>query len=114
MQKTTPAAILENLNWRYATKTFNPAKKIPDDLWETLEEAIRLAPSSFGLQPWKFIVVNNPELRAKLRGAANNQKQVTDASHLVVFCRQLAPKVEDAERWMAAIVRERGVPRASL
>ncbi len=77
--------LLEALNWRYATKKFDPTRKIPADLWATLEQSLVLTPSSFGLQPWKFIVVNNPELRAKLVPASWNQTQVAEASHLVVF-----------------------------
>jgi len=73
------------LNWRYATKLFNPEKKVPDADLETLLEAIRLAPSSLGLQPWKAYVITNKEIREKLKKAAYNQLQVGDASHLFVF-----------------------------
>jgi nitroreductase/dihydropteridine reductase len=78
--------ILENLNWRYATKKFDLTKKInPEDL-ETLKEALRLTPSSYGLQPWKFLIIENQELRSKLREYSWGQAQVTDASHLFVLC----------------------------
>ncbi len=82
--------IIKNLEWRYATKEFDPAKKISDDDMHTLLESARLAPSSYGLQPWKFVVVENPELREKLKAVAWNQGQITDASHLVVLCRLAA------------------------
>ena len=78
-------ALISSLNWRYATKKFDPTKKISPEDWKTLEEALVLTPSSFGLQPWKFIVIQDPELRAKLRHHANDQAQVTEASHYVVF-----------------------------
>ena len=58
--------IEQQLSWRYATKRFDPTKKISSTDWHTLEESLRLAPSSFGLQPWKFIVVKNPEVRKQL------------------------------------------------
>ena len=73
------------LQWRYATKTFDPAKKVSEENMKTILESGRLAPSSVGLEPWKFIVVNNPEIRAKLRAAAYDQTKVTDASHIVVI-----------------------------
>ncbi len=77
--------LLTQLNWRYAVKKFDSTRTIPQNIWQTLEQSLILTPSSFGLQPWKFIVVKNPDLRAKLRGFSWNQGQITDASHLVVF-----------------------------
>ena len=93
----TPAQLLASLEWRYATKAFD-TRKLPDATWAALEESLRLAPSSYGLQPWKFIVVNDPALRAKLRPVSWNQSQVTDASHLVVFARrtEITVKGKDA------------------
>ncbi len=84
--------IVEDLNWRYACKEFDASKKITDKDFETLMETLRLTPSSFGLQPWKFIVVENLELREQLVGASWKQNQVKDASHLIVLC---SPKVLD-------------------
>jgi nitroreductase len=81
----TPKATLEQLNWRYATKQFDPTKQIPIDTWHTLEQSMVLSPSSFGLQPWKFFVVRNPNLREQLVEHSWGQKQVAEASHLVVF-----------------------------
>ncbi len=78
--------ILQALNWRYAVKTYDPSKKLDEKDFDELLETIRLAPSSFGLQPWKFIVVENKETRNKIKENAWNQNQVTDASHLIVFC----------------------------
>src|SRR4051794_1723108 len=77
--------ILKQLTWRYATKKFDSARTIDPADWRTLEQALLLSPSSFGLQPWKFFVIRNPNVRAELRQAAFNQPQVADASHLVVF-----------------------------
>lgn len=85
MNTLSPSALLESLKWRYATKQFDPAKKIPADVWTALEEALVLTPSSFGLQPWKFIVVENPALRQSLVAASWNQTQPVDCSHFVVF-----------------------------
>ena len=68
--------LLEQLNWRYATKQFDPKRKISAQDWTTLEEALLLTPSSGGLQPWKFIVVTDPAVRAKLLPASYGQAQI--------------------------------------
>ncbi|MFA6365513.1 MAG: NAD(P)H-dependent oxidoreductase [Candidatus Paceibacterota bacterium] len=77
--------IIKSLGWRYATKIFDTSKKLTDEQLGIVTEALRLSASSFGLQPWKFIVVTNPEVRKQLREAAYGQAQITDASHLIVF-----------------------------
>ena len=77
---------IESLNWRYATKKFDPSKKIkPEDL-ETIKEAVRLSASSYGLQLYKVLVIEDPEIREKLKPASWGQSQITDASQLIVFC----------------------------
>ena len=76
---------LENQNWRYATKKFDSTKKISTEDFNTLKEAIRLSSSSYGMQPYKIIIVENPEVRAQLQPAAWGQSQIVDASHLIVF-----------------------------
>lgn len=76
----------DHLNWRYATKKFDPTKILSSQEIEGLLEALRLAPSSFGLQPWKFVVVKDKALRSEIRKNAWDQPQVTDASHLIVLC----------------------------
>lgn len=77
--------VIQHLNWRYATKSYDASKKLDDEKLNRILEAIRLAPTSSGLQPFEVFVVKNPELRAKIREVAWNQSQVTDASHLLVF-----------------------------
>ena len=81
----SPVQLVEALNWRYATKKFDPAKKIPVDSWEALEAALVLAPSSIGLQPWKFFVVSSSAVKHQLMDASYRQAQVADCSHFVVF-----------------------------
>lgn len=81
-----------NLAWRYATKKFSD-KKVDDTTLAKIKEAIHMAPSSYGLQPYHVIDVTNPELRAKLREKSWNQTQITDASHLFVFCAET--KIEE-------------------
>ena len=80
--------LLQTLNWRYATKKFDPSKKLTTNQLETLKESLRLAPSSSGLQGRGFVVVENPETRQELLPYARNQRQIVDASHLIVLCRR--------------------------
>ena len=77
--------ITQALHWRYATKQYDAAKKIPSEILESLKESIRLSPSSFGLQPMKVVDVSNPDIREKLKAVAWGQTQITEASHLFVF-----------------------------
>ena len=78
--------LIEIMNWRYATKRFNPEKKIDKETMDMLLETLRLSPSSYGLQPWKFIIVRNKEIRERLKiEAGYNQPQMTDSSDMIVF-----------------------------
>lgn len=79
--------LLKNLEWRYATKVFDRSRKISTEDMDKLLQGLALTSSSFGLQPWKFVVVENKELREKLKTYSWNQSQITDASHLLVFTR---------------------------
>ncbi len=106
--------ILEQLNWRYATKSYDATKKISDEDWETLEHSLILAPSSFGIQPYKFIVVTDQETKEKLRPAAYGQPQITDSSHLVVFTYKKVLTDADIEHFVERIAEVRGVPRETL
>lgn len=91
----TPEKVLEQLKWRYAVKKFDASKKIPDSDWQVLEQSLVLSPSSFGLQPWKFYVIRNPELRQQLLPHSWGQEQVVDASHLIVLA--IKKDVDEAE-----------------
>lgn len=82
-------SFIENQNWRYATKKFDASKKIAEQDLNILKEAIRLSSSSYGLQPYKIIIVENPELRAQLHPAAWGQSQITDASHIIIFAHEV-------------------------
>lgn len=76
---------LSQLNWRFATKAFDPEKKVSEEELQKILDAIRLAPTSFGLQPFNVEVISNPELRKALLPASYGQAQVTDASYILVF-----------------------------
>lgn len=114
MTPIPPEQALARLRWRYATKKFDPARKIPPDVWAVLEQALVLAPSSTGLQPWRFVVVTDPAVRERLHPAAYNQPQILDASHLVVVCGKAPPTEADVERHVARTAEVRGVPVGSL
>ena len=106
--------LLGQLNWRYATKQFDPNRKISDQDWATIEQALLLTPSSGGLQPWKFIVVTDPAVRAKLLPASYGQAQITDASHLVVFAAKKNFSEADVDAFIRHTAATRGVPVESL
>lgn len=114
MTTLSPEAVLENLNWRYATKKFDPTRTIDERTWHALEQAALLAPSCYGLQASRIVVVTNPDVRARLRGAAYGQPQITDCSHLVVFARKLAVTQADADALLHEITTQRGVPMEAL
>ena len=81
----TNSTLLDQLNWRYATKKMDPAKAVPQEKVDAIIEAVRMAPTSSGTQPFELIVVTNPELRSNIRKAANDQSPITEGSHLLVF-----------------------------
>ncbi len=97
----TPDQLLAALRWRYATKQFDTSRKIPEAVWDAIEESIVLTPSSFGLQPWKFLVVEDPAIRTKLLAESWNQPQVTDASHFVVLTARADLAATDIDAWIA-------------
>ncbi|HXG84433.1 MAG TPA: NAD(P)H-dependent oxidoreductase [Pyrinomonadaceae bacterium] len=106
--------ILEQLNWRYAVKKFDAAKKVSDADWNTLEQSLILAPSSYGLQPYKFIVVTDENLKKELTPAAYGQTQIADCSHLVVIAYKKVLTDADVEHFVDRIVEVRGTPREQL
>jgi len=81
----TNKTLIEHLNWRYATKKMDPAKAVPQEKVDAILEAIRLAPTSSGTQPFELVLVTNPEVLADIRAAAGDQTPITDGSHLLVF-----------------------------
>lgn len=106
-------SFIPQLNWRYATKKFDTSKKVTDEQLATIENAIKMAPTSFGLQPFHVIVVSNPELKTKLRAASWDQSQVTDASHVLVFCARtdVLPRVDE---YFTGLTQGNADMRASL
>jgi len=117
MSATTfaPQEVLKQLEWRYAVKEFDSSKKIPEDVWKVLEQSLVLSPSSFGLQPWKFFVVRNPEIRQQLvEHSPGGQKQVVDASHLIVLAIKEDVNSEDVDTYVQRMSEVRNVPLEKL
>ena len=91
--------LINNLKWRYATKLFNPAKKISKENLNLIMEAIQLSPSSYGLQLYKIQIIEDLELRKQLKSASFGQRQITDASQLVVFCNYVEVKEKHIDEY---------------
>lgn len=100
----------ESLKWRYACKKFDPTKKISDRDWTTLEHSLLKAPSSYGLQPYRFLLIQTPELREKLRAVSWNQTQVTDCSHYVVMITKSKVSAEDVNQFIELTAKTRSLP----
>jgi len=107
-------SIQEALSWRYATKRYDSSKKISEADWKVLQDSLLLAPSSYGLQPWKFLVIENPKTRQDLREVSWNQSQVTDASHYVVFAYKEQIDESFIQKYIDRIADVRGVSLESL
>lgn len=105
---------IKNANWRYATKKFDATKKVSNEDLDTLKEAIRLSASSFGLQLYKVIIVDNPELRTKLQPASWGQTQIVDASHLIVFANQTKFDDADVDTYIHNATTTRNLPEGTL
>ncbi|GEM56681.1 NAD(P)H-dependent oxidoreductase [Flavobacterium branchiophilum NBRC 15030 = ATCC 35035] len=108
------STFLENQNWRYATKKFDATQKVSDQDIETLKEAIQISASSYGLQPYQVIIVENPELRAKLQPAAWGQSQITEASHLFVFANNTNVDNDYIDAYLENVSQTRGIPVTAL
>jgi nitroreductase len=106
--------LIEALKWRYAVKKFDANKLIADKTWQALEESLILSPSSYGLQPWKFIIVTDKATKQKLTPVSWNQKQVEDCSHMVVFA--VKEKMDEAhvESFVQEMARVRGIDVSTL
>jgi nitroreductase len=114
MSLLKPPELEAQMRWRYATKKFDTDRKIPDETWSALEQSLILSPSSFGLQPWKFVIVTSQEMKERLLPASYGQSQVRDCSHLVVFAARSPMTEDDVHRFLDRIVHVRGVTRESL
>ena len=106
--------LLAQLQWRYAAKKFDPAKKISTANWAALEQALILTPTSYGMQPYKFLVLTDPALRARLVPASWGQTQPVDCSHYVVFAARAQNTEADVDHYIARMAEVRGTTPESL
>ncbi|MEQ8419952.1 MAG: NAD(P)H-dependent oxidoreductase [Arenibacter algicola] len=105
---------IENLNWRYATKKFDASKKVSKKDLENLLEATALSASSYGLQPYEILVVEDAAMRSKLQPAAWGQSQITEASHLIVLANQSTFGEELVDDYLNNVSETRGIPSNDL
>jgi nitroreductase len=102
-------SLLAQLNWRYAVKAFDPNKKISAADWATLEQALVLTPTSYGLQPLRYVVVTDQAIKDQFVPHSWGQKQPADASHFVIFAAKLSVSEADVDHFMARIAEVRGI-----
>ncbi|MEI7767282.1 MAG: NAD(P)H-dependent oxidoreductase [Phycisphaerae bacterium] len=114
MAVVSETALLEQLHWRYATKRFDLSRKLPTETWEALAQTLVLSPSSYGLQPWKFIVIQDAALRQKLQTVSWNQAQVTECSHYVVFAVRRKMTEAQVDRFIQRTAEVRGITVESI
>ena len=105
--------LIEKLNWRYATKRMN-GTKVPQEKIDRILEAIRLSPTSFGLQPFKVIVVEDPALREKIYNEACQQPQIKEASHILIFAANKNVSAGLVDDYMQLIAATREIPVEGL
>ena len=103
-----PLDYIAAMNWRYAVKKFDNSKKLTVDIMQTIEESLRLTPSSFGLQPWKFLVIENSEIREVLKEHSYSQSQITDSSALVVLLSKTDFNEADVNEYFNQMLAEQG------
>jgi nitroreductase/dihydropteridine reductase len=107
-------SLIDKLNWRYATKKFDATKKLNAEQLNALLDAVQLAPSSAGLQAYRIIVVENPQIKEQLREAARGQQQLTTASHVIVFAAETNLDSAYVKTYIDRIATTRGIDRANL
>lgn len=111
---TAPIELLNALAWRYAVKRFDATRQIDEAHWQAIETSMILTPSSFGLQPWKFIVVKDPSIKEQLPAFSWGQQQPKDCSHFVVLAGLRAMNTEYVDQFLARVATERSLPVESL
>jgi nitroreductase len=103
----------KSLQWRYATKVFNPDMTLDEKTLNYLQDAIRLSPSSYGLQPYRVLIIRNKEIQQQLVPATYHQKQVSDASDVFVFC-SISPEESMVDEYLKQVKKLRNTPPEKL
>ncbi|MDG2399586.1 MAG: NAD(P)H-dependent oxidoreductase [Akkermansiaceae bacterium] len=108
MSKTSPQDLIDQLQWRYATKKFDVSKTIPDKVWSVIASSLVLTPSSFGLQPWHFVAIRDQKIKEELLAHSWGQAQVTDCSHFVVLTAKTSMTEAEIDSFLARTIEIRG------
>ncbi|MAQ77479.1 NAD(P)H-dependent oxidoreductase [Candidatus Campbellbacteria bacterium] len=106
--------LVNKLHWRYATKKFNRDKKVPEENITELLKGVNLAPSSYGLQPYKVLVVHSNEIKKKLREVSYHQAQIVDGSHIFIFAAKKDISEREVDEYINRIAQVREVPHSEL
>lgn len=108
--RVSPEELTDALRWRYSTKVFDPTRKVPEDVWAAIERSLVMSPSSFGLQPWKFVVITDQKVKDRLPPISWDQAQPRDCSHMVVLAGRKTINAGDVNRYIKRIVSVRDIP----
>lgn len=114
MPDLTPSTLIERLAWRYAVKQFDSNRRIPAETWNAIEQSLIMAPSSFGLQPWRFLVITDSKIKDQLPPISWHQTQPRDCSHMVVLTARKSLDEAYVERFIQSVADTRAVPRENL
>ena len=114
MSEVEPQQLIERLRWRYAVKRFDAERDLDDATWQALEASLVLTPSSYGLQPWRFLVVTDPAVKKQLPAISWNQKQPQDCSHMIVLAARKSMDESYVDRYMNSVAETRGIPVESV
>ncbi len=110
----TEQELLQHLNWRYAVKQFDATKRIDESTWDALEQSLVLSPSSYGLQPWKFIVITDEGVKAKMPALSWNQQQPKECSHMVALAARRTMDSDYIDNYMHTVVETRGLAPGAM
>lgn len=114
MSELGPQELIERLQWRYAVKRFDDSRTLDQATWEALEASLVLTPSSYGLQPWRFVVITDPALKAQLPAISWNQQQPKDCSHMIVLAARKTMDESYVNRFMESVAQQRGLPAEAV
>lgn len=114
MSELGPQEIIKALKWRYAVKKFDASRTLDPATWDALEASLVLTPSSFGLQPWRFIVITNPAIKAELPAISWKQQQPKDCSHMIVLAARKSVDEGYVDRFMDSVAQTRGLPTEAV
>lgn len=114
MRTVSTEDLVKQLQRRYAVKAFDPSQTISESTWSALEQSMVLAPSSFGLQPWRFIVITDPAIKSQLPAISWGQSQPKDCSHMVLFAARRGLDADYVDRFLESVVEVRGGEKEKL